>query len=229
MPIDMQKKRIERGTHTQTQTRPATHQEMVPSISCRFSVCPRLTFRPQLSPDPTTPAQFSQAMDSTAPEKTPNMAELDAPLHALGFQMEELSPSRVAGRLIVTPTCCQVSQFFPATTSARSLSIHICAAAATGLVADVRCYVPSRASSRSRSCTAACRRWWRRRWRVWARTWHRASAASRACSSASTTSAAPPPAKPSSRRPSPSTSADPPRSVPHPSLKRAIRVSCSVD
>jgi hypothetical protein len=53
MPIDMQKKRIERGTHTQTQARPATHQEMVPSISCRFSVCPRLTFRPQLSPDRT--------------------------------------------------------------------------------------------------------------------------------------------------------------------------------
>lgn len=50
-------------------------------------------------------------MDSTAPEKSSgiNMAELDAPLHALGFQMDELSPSRLTGRLLVTPTCCQVS------------------------------------------------------------------------------------------------------------------------
>jgi 1,4-dihydroxy-2-naphthoyl-CoA hydrolase len=35
------------------------------------------------------------------------MAELDSPLHALGFEMEELSPSGLAGRLLVTPTCCQ--------------------------------------------------------------------------------------------------------------------------
>jgi hypothetical protein len=37
------------------------------------------------------------------------MAELDAPLHALGFEMEELSPSRLTGRLPVTRTCCQVT------------------------------------------------------------------------------------------------------------------------
>ncbi|XP_044365121.1 1,4-dihydroxy-2-naphthoyl-CoA thioesterase 1 isoform X2 [Triticum aestivum] len=35
-------------------------------------------------------------------------AELDAPLSALGFEMEEVSPSRLTGRLLVTDTCCQV-------------------------------------------------------------------------------------------------------------------------
>ncbi|PAN45614.1 hypothetical protein PAHAL_9G130500 [Panicum hallii] len=33
--------------------------------------------------------------------------ELDPPLHAIGFEVEELSPSRITGRLLVTPTCCQ--------------------------------------------------------------------------------------------------------------------------
>ncbi|TVU45629.1 hypothetical protein EJB05_05120 [Eragrostis curvula] len=35
------------------------------------------------------------------------MAELDAPLHGIGFRVEELSPSRLTGRLLVTPSCCQ--------------------------------------------------------------------------------------------------------------------------
>ncbi|CAN6303964.1 unnamed protein product [Urochloa humidicola] len=34
-------------------------------------------------------------------------AELDPPLHAIGFEVEELSPSRITGRLLVTSTCCQ--------------------------------------------------------------------------------------------------------------------------
>ncbi|KAM0854673.1 hypothetical protein ACQ4PT_050269 [Festuca glaucescens] len=34
-------------------------------------------------------------------------AELDAPLHALGFEIEEVSPSRMTGRLVVTPVCVQ--------------------------------------------------------------------------------------------------------------------------
>uniref|UniRef100_J3LRQ9 Thioesterase domain-containing protein n=1 Tax=Oryza brachyantha TaxID=4533 RepID=J3LRQ9_ORYBR len=36
--------------------------------------------------------------------------ELDAALHAIGFEIEEVSPAEVTGRLLVTPTCCQVSQ-----------------------------------------------------------------------------------------------------------------------
>ncbi|GAV58998.1 4HBT domain-containing protein [Cephalotus follicularis] len=32
---------------------------------------------------------------------------LDAPLHAIGFEIEELSPSKVTGRLHVTQKCCQ--------------------------------------------------------------------------------------------------------------------------
>ncbi|KAG2305115.1 hypothetical protein Bca52824_033766 [Brassica carinata] len=32
---------------------------------------------------------------------------LDPLLHALGFEIDELSPTRVAGRLPVSPVCCQ--------------------------------------------------------------------------------------------------------------------------
>ncbi|KAK9084454.1 hypothetical protein Scep_030925 [Stephania cephalantha] len=33
---------------------------------------------------------------------------LDLPLHTIGFEIQELSPKRVAGRLKVTEKCCQV-------------------------------------------------------------------------------------------------------------------------
>ncbi|OAY75123.1 1,4-dihydroxy-2-naphthoyl-CoA thioesterase 1 [Ananas comosus] len=39
-----------------------------------------------------------------APSKT---AELDPPLHALGFEIDEVSPHRLTGRLKVTERCCQ--------------------------------------------------------------------------------------------------------------------------
>lgn len=32
---------------------------------------------------------------------------LDVPLHAIGFQIEVLSPQKVSGRLPITPHCCQ--------------------------------------------------------------------------------------------------------------------------
>ncbi|CAN6309780.1 unnamed protein product [Urochloa humidicola] len=44
------------------------------------------------------------ASESSASAKA---AELDPPLRAIGFEVEELSPSRITGRLLVTPTCCQ--------------------------------------------------------------------------------------------------------------------------
>ncbi|KAK7304036.1 hypothetical protein RJT34_15036 [Clitoria ternatea] len=34
-------------------------------------------------------------------------AALDAPLHSIGFQIQDLSPQRVSGRLLVTQKCCQ--------------------------------------------------------------------------------------------------------------------------
>ncbi|XP_028782505.1 1,4-dihydroxy-2-naphthoyl-CoA thioesterase 1-like [Neltuma alba] len=34
-------------------------------------------------------------------------ADLDAPLHAIGFEIEDVSPHRVAGSLPVTHKCCQ--------------------------------------------------------------------------------------------------------------------------
>ncbi|WOH07436.1 hypothetical protein DCAR_0726866 [Daucus carota subsp. sativus] len=33
--------------------------------------------------------------------------ELDAPLYTIGFEIDELSPEKVTGRLPVTPKCCQ--------------------------------------------------------------------------------------------------------------------------
>ncbi|XP_058083320.1 1,4-dihydroxy-2-naphthoyl-CoA thioesterase 1-like [Magnolia sinica] len=33
--------------------------------------------------------------------------ELDTPLHAIGFEIEEVSPKRLTGRLKVTAACCQ--------------------------------------------------------------------------------------------------------------------------
>ncbi|XP_072988443.1 1,4-dihydroxy-2-naphthoyl-CoA thioesterase 1-like [Typha latifolia] len=41
---------------------------------------------------------------SIPPSKT---AELDAPLHALGFEIDEVSPDQLTGRLKVTDHCCQ--------------------------------------------------------------------------------------------------------------------------
>ena len=58
---------------------------------------------PGATATPRQPAAPAAAKESGAKM----MAELDSPLHALGFEMEELSPSGLAGRLLVTPTCCQ--------------------------------------------------------------------------------------------------------------------------
>nr|AFK39285.1 unknown [Lotus japonicus] len=38
---------------------------------------------------------------------TSKTAALDTPLHAIGFEIEELSPQRVTGRLPITLKCCQ--------------------------------------------------------------------------------------------------------------------------
>lgn len=38
---------------------------------------------------------------------------VDAPLHAIGFELEDLSPEKVTGRLQVTLKCCQVLFFYP--------------------------------------------------------------------------------------------------------------------
>jgi len=36
-------------------------------------------------------------------------AALDLPLHLMGFEIEELSPQKITGRLLVTQKCCQVN------------------------------------------------------------------------------------------------------------------------
>lgn len=52
---------------------------------------------------------------SQSPSKT---EELDIPLHAIGFEIDDLSPSKVSGHLLVTSKCCQV-------TSLLSLSLFL--------------------------------------------------------------------------------------------------------
>uniref|UniRef100_A0ACD5ZZB1 Uncharacterized protein n=1 Tax=Avena sativa TaxID=4498 RepID=A0ACD5ZZB1_AVESA len=53
------------------------------------------------------PAARRGAMGDATASSSSKTAELDAPLHALGFEIEEVSPSCLTGRLVVTPTCCQ--------------------------------------------------------------------------------------------------------------------------
>ncbi|KAJ1439987.1 Thioesterase domain [Sesbania bispinosa] len=45
--------------------------------------------------------------DQSSSSSTPKTEALDAPLHSIGFEIEELSPERVSGRLHVTHKCCQ--------------------------------------------------------------------------------------------------------------------------
>ncbi|XP_027338578.1 1,4-dihydroxy-2-naphthoyl-CoA thioesterase 1-like isoform X2 [Abrus precatorius] len=45
--------------------------------------------------------------DQPSSSTTSKTASLDAPLHLIGFEIEDLSPQRVSGRLLVTQKCCQ--------------------------------------------------------------------------------------------------------------------------
>ncbi|GJN25234.1 hypothetical protein PR202_gb13034 [Eleusine coracana subsp. coracana] len=57
-------------------------------------------------PDPSTATRALASHERYGAGEL-DMAELDAPLHAMGFQVDELSPSRLTDRLLLTPTCCQ--------------------------------------------------------------------------------------------------------------------------
>ncbi|KAH7526820.1 hypothetical protein ACOSP7_007845 [Xanthoceras sorbifolium] len=46
-------------------------------------------------------------MDQQSSSSSNKTEQLDAPLHAIGFEIDELSPERVTGRLHVTEKCCQ--------------------------------------------------------------------------------------------------------------------------
>ncbi|XP_061354794.1 1,4-dihydroxy-2-naphthoyl-CoA thioesterase 1-like [Gastrolobium bilobum] len=45
--------------------------------------------------------------DQPSSSATSKTAALDVPLHSIGFEIENLSPERVSGRLHVTQKCCQ--------------------------------------------------------------------------------------------------------------------------
>ncbi|XP_074292129.1 1,4-dihydroxy-2-naphthoyl-CoA thioesterase 1-like [Silene latifolia] len=50
----------------------------------------------------------SPSSSSSIPSQVSNKTkELDYPLHAIGFEIEEISPSKITGRLLVTYKCCQ--------------------------------------------------------------------------------------------------------------------------
>lgn len=56
-------------------------------------------------------------------------AALDQTLHSIGFEIEDLSPQKISGRLPVTQKCCQVnpiSFFFLSIKSILSLVVHVC-------------------------------------------------------------------------------------------------------
>ncbi|KAK1322910.1 hypothetical protein QJS10_CPA02g00134 [Acorus calamus] len=55
------------------------------------------------TPTQTVPSSMA-GDDGGRPSKT---ADLDAPLHVFGFEIDVVSPSLVNGRLRVTPKCCQ--------------------------------------------------------------------------------------------------------------------------
>ncbi|KAG9459989.1 hypothetical protein H6P81_004497 [Aristolochia fimbriata] len=48
-----------------------------------------------------------ESSSSSSSSSSSMTAELDAPLHAVGFEIKHLSPRRVTGRLKVTEKCCQ--------------------------------------------------------------------------------------------------------------------------
>lgn len=53
-------------------------------------------------------SQPPNAGKSSLPPPPSEAESLDAPLHMIGFEFEELSAKRVAGRLPITSKCCQV-------------------------------------------------------------------------------------------------------------------------
>ena len=81
--------------------------------------------------------------------------ELDAPLYTIGFEIDELSPEKVTGRLPVTPKCCQVLRisllliFFFLWFSSFNIFCN----------SRLRCYMEG------------CQRWYRNHWQVWGPTW----------------------------------------------------------
>ncbi|KAL7134153.1 hypothetical protein ABFS83_11G008000 [Erythranthe nasuta] len=50
---------------------------------------------------------MNQIGDGGEPPSSSKTEILDSPLHTFGFEIDELSPHRVSGHLLVTPKCCQ--------------------------------------------------------------------------------------------------------------------------
>ncbi|CAA3017961.1 Hypothetical predicted protein [Olea europaea subsp. europaea] len=54
-----------------------------------------------------SPPPAAAGGNKVPPSSSSKTAELDAPLHAIGFEIDDLSPNKVTGHLLVTPKCCQ--------------------------------------------------------------------------------------------------------------------------
>ncbi|KAH9624852.1 hypothetical protein KSS87_008215 [Heliosperma pusillum] len=64
--------------------------------------------RPSPSISSTTSSTTSSSSStSSIPSQASKTKELDYPLHAIGFEIDEVSPSKISGRLLVTYKCCQ--------------------------------------------------------------------------------------------------------------------------
>jgi hypothetical protein len=64
---------------------------------------------------------MEQSSSSSSSSSSSKKESLDVPLHSFGFQIEELSPQKVTGRLLVTPKCVQVC---PSPPLSLSLSLY---------------------------------------------------------------------------------------------------------
>ncbi|KAH9624262.1 hypothetical protein KSS87_022825 [Heliosperma pusillum] len=64
--------------------------------------------RPSPSISSTTSSTTSSSSStSSIPSQASKTKELDYPLYAIGFEIDEVSPSKISGRLLVTYKCCQ--------------------------------------------------------------------------------------------------------------------------
>ncbi|XP_010694061.2 1,4-dihydroxy-2-naphthoyl-CoA thioesterase 1 [Beta vulgaris subsp. vulgaris] len=56
---------------------------------------------------PSSSPSSSPSLSSSSTSSPSKTEELDYPLHAIGFEIDEVSPAKVTGHLLITHKCCQ--------------------------------------------------------------------------------------------------------------------------
>uniref|UniRef100_A0A453DYQ5 Uncharacterized protein n=1 Tax=Aegilops tauschii subsp. strangulata TaxID=200361 RepID=A0A453DYQ5_AEGTS len=99
-------------------------------------------------------------MAAKKPSSAIDMAELDPVLHGVGFEMQEVSPSLLSGRLPVTERCCQPFKRCCTAACRRWWRRALPAWARTwrpAIAASPACTSPSTTSAAPRSATSSSR------------------------------------------------------------------------